>query len=233
MSPALLPGDYIFVNKLIPGPRLIIKASGDNPQLKRFTGYKTIKRNDIVVFNPLNGSFPELGAFHIKRCIGVPGDTFYIDNGFNKIKNVSDTLGDYFAQQMLSEKMDAEIEAIIFNCFPFDSAYDWNIKKFGPLYIPISGDTICLDIQNIKLYRQMIYYETGKRITIENGTIFLGDCIINKYVFRYNYYFVAGDWVLNSNDSRYWGLLPENHIVGKVSFIWNSKDITTSSKINY
>jgi hypothetical protein len=58
-----------------------------------------------------------LEADQIKRCIGVPGDTFYIDNGFNKIKNVSDTLGNYFAQQILSEKVDTEIEAIIFNCF--------------------------------------------------------------------------------------------------------------------
>jgi signal peptidase I len=173
MSPALLSGDYIFVNKMIPSPRLIINAFGDNPQLKRLTGYKAIKRNDIVVFNPLNnGSFPEVGVFHIKRCMGIPGDTFYIENAFNKIKNVSDTLGDYFAQQILSEKMDAEIEATIFNCFPFDSAYDWNIKKFGPLYIPISGDTICFDTLNIKLYRQQIYYETGKQISIENGTVF-------------------------------------------------------------
>jgi signal peptidase I len=140
---------------------------------------------------------------------------------------VSDTLGNYFTQQILSEKSDAEIEETVFTCFPFDSAYDWNIKKMGPLYIPISGDMICVDTLNIKLYREMIYYETGKRISIENGTIFLGDSIINKYVFKYNYYFVAGDWVLDSNDSRYWGLLPEDHIVGKVSFIWNSKDIAT------
>jgi signal peptidase I len=62
---------------------------------------------------------------------------------------------------------------------------------------------------------------------LKTALFFLSDSIINKYVFRYNYYFVAGDWVLDSYDSRYWGLLPEDHIVGKVSFIWNSKDITT------
>jgi signal peptidase I len=67
MSPALLSGDYIFVNKMIPGPRLILNAFGDTPQIKRFKGYKAIKRNDIVVFNPFNsGSFPEMGAFYIK-----------------------------------------------------------------------------------------------------------------------------------------------------------------------
>lgn len=91
------------------------------------------------------------------------------------------------------------------------------------IYIPISGDTICLDILNIKLYKRPIYYETGKQITIKNGDVLLGDSTVNKYVFKHNYYFMAGDWSLNSNDSRYWGLLPEDHIVGKVSFIWNSK----------
>jgi signal peptidase I len=227
MSPTLLSGDYIFVNKLIPGPRLIINASGGTPKLKRFKGYKTVKRNDILVFNPLNGSFPKLTSFYVKRCIGIPGDTFYIDNGFFKIKNVSDTLGNYFSQQILSEKMNVEFEPNVFNCFPFDSAYGWNVKQFGPLYIPMSGDTIGLDTLNIKLYKRLIYYETGKQITIENDAVFLDDSIVNKYVFKHNYYFMAGDWVLNSNDSRYWGLLPEDHIVGKVSFVWNSKDITT------
>jgi signal peptidase I len=135
MSPTLLSGDYIFVNKLIPGLRLTTNAFGDTPKLKRFKGYKTIKRNDILVFNPFKGSFPKLESFHVKRCIGIPGDTFYIDNGFNKIKNVSDTLGNYFSQQILSEKMNIEIEPNIFNCFPFDSAYSWNVKQFGPLYI--------------------------------------------------------------------------------------------------
>jgi signal peptidase I len=226
MSPALLPNEYILVNKLIPGPRYITNIfslkEGEKLKIKRIN-YKKIKRNDVLIFNtsPLVTDF---NSYHIKRCLAIPGDTFFIENGFNKVKQIDETLGDYFCQQRLSKKLNTEIDNIIFNCFPYDTVYNWNVKDFGPLYIPKAGDTLFLDTLNTKLYNKVITYETDKPVVTKNEHILLGDSIITKYVFKKDYYFVVGDWVFDSNDSRYWGLLPEDQIIGKVVMILYSKD---------
>ena len=77
---------------------------------------------------------------------------------------------------------------------------------------------------------RMIAYETDKNVSVAQGRVFLNDSLISAYTFRQNYYFMAGDLVADSKDSRYWGLLPEDHIVGKVAFIWQSKDKNTGMR---
>lgn len=232
MEPAIMAGDHVIVNKLIPGPRIIKNVfslrKGEKPDLKRLKGW-SIKRNDILTFN-----FPysnqerldlDMSLFYAKRCVAIPADTFYIENGFYKIKNSTDTLGYYINQRILSNKQDDEFPKEIFNCFPYDARYNWNMKNFGPLYIPAEGDEIAIDSLNILLYRNLIAYETQKTVTVKLGAVLIGDSIIKQYTFTKNYYFMAGDFVFDSKDSRYWGLLPEDHITGKISFVWNTKDI--------
>lgn len=80
---------------------------------------------------------------------------------------------------------------------------------------------------NIDLYKTLIEYETGSNIKITEEKIMLNDKIIKEYQFKNNYYFMAGDQVANSYDSRHWGLLPEDYVVGKVSMIWMSKEPKT------
>lgn len=82
----------------------------------------------------------------------------------------------------------------------------WTIKDFGPLYIPRAGDIIDLSPKNILLYGKLMEYETGR----------IHDTASEQYTFMENYCFLAGDNVLNSNDSRYFGLVPEKYIVGVV-----------------
>ena len=82
----------------------------------------------------------------------------------------------------------------------------WTIQDFGPLYIPAKGDTLVLDTLNVNLYGKEIAYETGIRPSPGEGF----------YVFKNNWYFLGGDNVLNSRDSRYIGLVPEQFIVGIV-----------------
>jgi signal peptidase I len=112
----------------------------------------------------------------------------------------------------------------VYRCFPKQSSYNWNLKYFGPLYVPRKDD--CLDINslNISLYSKLIEYETEKIVKTKGSEISLNDSVIYKYTFLKNYYFMAGDLVQDSRDSRYWGLLPEDHIVGKAVIIWKSKD---------
>ena len=89
-----------------------------------------------------------------------------------------------------------------------------------------------IDTMNIILYRNLIAYETQKPVSTKEGAVLIGDSIISEYTFRKNYYFMTGDFVFDSKDSRYWGLLPEDHIAGKVAFFWNTKDIH-SGKVSW
>lgn len=234
MEPTIMSGDHVVVNKLVPGPRIIKNffslGKGETPNCTRLGGHP-VKRNDMLIFN-----FPysnrerldlNMNLFYAKRCVAIPGDTFYIENGFYKVKGVPDTLGYCKNQHILSERQDYTFTPEIFHCFPYDPRYNWNIKNFGPVYIPGRGDKMTIDTLNAIVYRNLISYETQKPVSIKNGIVVLGDSIINEYTFNKNYYFMTGDFVFDSQDSRYWGLLPEDHIVGKVSFVWNTKDMHT------
>jgi signal peptidase I len=233
MSPALLPGDFIFINKMIPGPRIFkswdFLRNGDF-SMKRLKGYRKVKRNDVIVFNYPYSNWDKLeldfNVFYAKRCVAIPGDTFCIDNGIYRVKNVSDTLGHYANQKKLSEMSPEDFPPHIYKCFP-DTVYGWNILNFGPVYIPGENDTVAIDTMNIRLYRKLIEYETQQPVEVRDGQVFISDQPASEYIFRQNYYFVAGDYVRDSRDSRYWGLLPEDHIAGKAFIIWKSKNRET------
>jgi signal peptidase I len=238
MEPAIMPGDRVTVNKMIPGPRIIRNLfslhKGKKPDIKRIRGVRAIRRNDILVFNYPYSNWDRLDldmdVFYAKRCVAIPGDTFYIENGIYRVKNVSDRLGCREKQERLSDMNAEDFHPNVYHCFPSDERYDWNMKNFGPLYLPRRGDTLLLDTLNIVLYRNLIAYETGKTVTVAHGHVFVNDSLITGYTFRENYYFMAGDHVFDSRDSRYWGLLPEEHIAGKAAFVWQSKDKQTGKR---
>ena len=164
--------------------------------------------------------------YYIKRCIGLPGDTLSIQNGFFHVKGIQTPLGNFDSQKGISATN--KFPDGIFNSFPFDSLIGWNIKDFGPLYIPEKGDSITLDRTNYRLYKKLIEWEQQGELQYKDSTVFFKGNPINGYRFRKNYYFMAGDNGMNSQDSRYWGLLPEEYIVGKAWIIWKSVDTYTN-----
>lgn len=233
MNPTLKTGDYILVNKMILGPRIFKDWKfwvDGNWEMKRLNGLRTLKHNEIIVFNfpfsnhKMNKIEMDFNNHYVKRCIGLPGDTLSILNGFYKVSGYTDTLGVYKKQLKLSQRLDSTFQKGVFKCMKYDSIHKWTIKNFGPLYIPKINDNLHIDCNNIELYRKMIMYETRKIIEVKKGLILLDGKVLNKYVFKNNYYFMSGDNVSDSRDSRYWGLLPEDHIIGKVSFVWKSED---------
>jgi signal peptidase I len=237
MKPTLIAGDRIIINKMIPGARIIkdynFVKDGSRPDVVRGINYRNIRRNDILLFNyPYREKRSKLqmdmNTHYIKRCVAVPGDTFYIDNGFYKVSGVSGILGNYDAQKRLSQTPDGNIPQGVFHCFPKKTNYYyWTMKRFGPLYVPGKNDSLSIDYAGIVLYKNLIEYETGGKIKVKNDTVYLNDKVITGYRFDMNYYFMTGDNVFDSKDSRYLGLVPEDHIIGKASIIYKSNDPET------
>ncbi len=212
MLPSFAPGDRIHVNKLLFGARIYrnLDFSGPcAPDCFRLPGWRSIRPGDVVVFNyPFGNDNYEKIEFRMnyvycKRVLGTPGDTVAICDGRYRNLTHGVGVGDEAMQEMVAELGEEYFRPEgTFHTIPIETQ-TWNVLSMGPLLVPARGKRVHLDNFARALYWRAIEYEGGNPY----GT---------DYEFTQNWYFLVGDNAPQSEDSRYFGFVPEKFIIGIV-----------------
>ena len=272
-------------------PVLKVRSYLNKPQLPylRIPAFQKIKRNDIVVFNwpvdTVEQFFKKTSrrirkpidkkSNYVKRCVGIPGDSLEIREGYVYINGKKNVLPDRARLQFFYEtntdgqalnvnslknryhireggrtqdgnyvlnltKEDADLlknnpsvkglerrlspKGSREEVFPNVKSLNWNKDYFGPIYVPEAGKTVALNLETLPFYKKIIVEYEKNSLKVENGKIYLNGNSdpVTEYTFAQDYYWMMGDNRHNSEDSRYWGFVPFDHVVGKPVFIWFS-----------
>ncbi len=206
MENTLLVGDFLLVNKFLYGAPIPFSDH-------RLPALKAVEAGDVVVFK-----FPrDKETNFIKRCVATPGQTIEIKNKVVYVDEVEQPLP---AEAKLGSDLEpsGKTDRAI---FPFYSTF--NRDNYGKVRVPKKGDTLTLNEQSFYLYKSLLEYESHS-VALMGGTVYVDGKPTTTYQVEQNYYFMLGDNRDNSHDSRYWGFVPESHIIGAALMIywsWN------------
>ncbi len=183
-----------------------------------------MQHNYLVKINGNNLNPKTLEKFSIYEGYRTP-----VANEF--ILNMSAATAEEFGKQPFVLEVTRIItpagEDISQEIFPNDTVhFKWNVDNFGPIVIPQKGATVKINPENIALYERCITAYEHNDLKVKDNKIFINGKETDEYTFAMNYYWMMGDNRHNSQDARFWGYVPEDHIVGKPLFVWFSKDNT-------
>ncbi|HEY0046440.1 MAG TPA: signal peptidase I [Flavobacterium sp.] len=271
-------------------PIINTKSYTNWPQLPyfRFPGTEKPEKNDIVVFNwPVDTVFKffdrssrradkpvDKRSNYVKRCVGTPGDSVSVVDGYVHINgkrlilserakpqyahivttngtaldpgyllnelNVTDgyrqvtanafefqALTEEAAERLKNNPIVTSVERYVMkepDPRVFPGTKKWNGDNMGPIYVPKEGVTVVLNTETLPFYKRIIEEYEQNDLKVNGKEIRINGQPATNYTFKQDYYWMMGDNRHNSEDSRYWGFVPENHIVGKPVFIWLSID---------
>ncbi len=220
MENTVMTGDFLIVNKFIYGPSTpqVIPFINIPLPFYKFPGFKDPERGDVIVFI-YPGDKDELKAkefqYYLKRCIAVAGDTLQIINKKVYVNGKEQKLPEH------SKFSRPVFDGDSYRTFP--SGRGFSGDNYGPLRIPKKGDVVQLTPTNYFEWEIFIRRE-GHEIYISNGEIFIDDKKTDKYIVERDYCFGMGDNRDNSEDSRYWGYIPYENVVGTPIFVYWSWD---------
>lgn len=219
MQQTLLIGDFVLVNKIAYGfhsPKRVPLLAAEIPFF-RFTGLKRPQRGDVLVFDHPDARNGSDAVRVVKRCVGVAGDTILIDNGKIFVNGSLFSVNGVTHQNVMFPP-----EYIDERMYPPGS--QGNPDFYRPVVVPAAGDEIVVTENNLHRWRVFIERE-GHRVDVDGkGRVRIDGLPASVYVVERNYVFVVGDNRYNSLDSRFWGFLPEENIVGQALMVywsWN------------
>ncbi len=225
MERTILVGDFLFVNKFIYGsssPRNIPFTNIELPYFQ-LPEVRDPERGDIVVFEypgDRDQLHPAEIMNYVKRCIGLPGDTIEIRNKVVFVNGKEAPIPpniQYLSSSILPKGVTDP------GIFPAGSG--WNKDNYGPLIIPKKGEIVRLSPDNIEKYRTIINRDYGRNVVTTDGErVYINDKHAEYYTIKQDYYFMMGDNRDDSADSRFWGFVPRDKIIGEALMIYWSWD---------
>jgi len=228
MENTLLIGDFIIVNKLAYSVTTPRNVPLTDIYLKPYRLIKLSKpeKNDVIVFEYPGNKHefsPAARVNYIKRVAGGPGDTVQIKDKDVYINKELQQYPSTIKTNNTLRKNRYKDPAMFYSGEP------WNTDYYGPLVIPGKGSVVSLNLKNIETWGMIINREYGRKVVSVEGTVItIEGNPVKEYTFQKDYYFVLGDNRDDSMDSRYWGFVPEDNIIGEALLIYWSWNPTVS-----
>jgi signal peptidase I len=225
MAETILSGDFVLVNKFIytlQTPSAVPLTSIKIPRLKLIS-FRKPKKNEVIVFQfpgNQNEIYPSQDITLVKRLVGLPGDNVWI---IDKEVIVNNSHFDIPPKAIIKKEESQNYGEGDDRIFP--GGKNWNKDYYGPIVVPKIGMKIVINPKNISDWETIINREFGRKaVSAEGSVVMINGKPSREYIFTKNYYFVLGDNRSQSSDSRYWGFVPEDLIIGRAEYIyWSVK----------
>ena len=238
-------GRQIILNDPDEYPLIVRPVDKQENYIKRCVAIAgdTLQIKDQIVY--INGKATALPAYsetdYIVTTNGQPLDETVLKDEYNVDINNSQeirqaggpnqfsmlltaTAKEKMLKNGLAKSIVPELDTFPGRVYPNDNIHRWSVDDYGPIWLPKKGATINLTPENYTVYERPVRVYEGNKLEMKDGKIFINDKETSQYTFKMDYYWMMGDDRHNSQDSRYWGFVPEDHVVGEAWLIWMSWD---------